>query len=81
MAKILAAMSFILSASEAALGAHWLVKAQEHDWNPKHIFYGIVWLLSAVMQIMVSFDVLSAEKEDDVYESGADWDDFDEYED
>ncbi len=82
MAKLLAALSVILSVSETALGVKWLTGAKENDWDPKRIFYGIVWLVNAVMHILMAIDLLSQDgSEEDVDFEDADLDGLDGYED
>ena len=82
MAKLLAALSFILSVSETALGVKWLTGAKEHDWDPKRIFYGIVWLVNAEMHVLMAIDLLSQDGDDGIDDfEDVDWDDLDGYED
>ena len=78
MLKIGAAVNFILAVSEGVLGFQWLFQAKEHDWDPKRVFYAVIWFLNALMQTIISCDLWNAGSEE---EADADWDDFEDYED
>ena len=80
--KILGALSLVLSVCETAVGAKWLAEARDHEWDPKRIFFGAVWLLHAVMQLVMACDLLSEDdEEEDVEYVDADWEEFDDDED
>lgn len=78
MLKFGAVLNLILAVSEGVLGCKWLCQAKEHDWDPKRVFYGIIWFLNALMQTIIACDLWEASNEE---EESIDWDDFDEYED
>ena len=78
MLKFGAVLNLILAVSDGVLGFKWLFQAKENDWEPKRVFYGIIWFLNAFMQTIIACDLWKASNEE---EESIDWDDFDEYED
>ena len=77
MLKIGAVVNLILAVSESFLSCRWFCQAKRNDWEPKRVFYGVVWFLNALMQCMMATQLWTAAEE----EKNAAWDDFEDYED
>ena len=72
-----AVVNFILAFSVCYLCCICFCQAKRNDWEPKRVFYGVVWFLNAVMQCMMAAQLWTAAEE----EKNAAWDDFEDYED
>ena len=77
MLKIGAVVNLILSVSDCFLSCFCFGQANTNDWEPKRVFYGVVWFLNALMQCMMAAQLWTAAEE----EKNAAWDDFEDYED
>lgn len=60
MLKIGALLNLGLAVADGMLSARWFIRAKENDWEPKRIFYGVVWALNAAMQVLLSCELLEA---------------------
>ena len=58
MLKLGALLNLGLAVSEGMLSVRWFTQAKENDWEPKRIFYGVIWALNAVMQVMLACTLL-----------------------
>lgn len=79
MLKIGAAVNFILAILEGALGCRWICQAEENNWEPKRIFYGITWFLNAIMHSLMGCQLwrAAAEQEKAYFDDADDLDDLD----
>ena len=76
MQKLVAFLNLGLAVSEGMLSVRWFTRAKENEWSPKYIFFGVLWALNAVMQVILSCDLLeSAGQEAAEYEEYEDYED------
>ena len=60
MLKIGAVVNLILAVSESFLSCRWFCQAKRNDWEPKRVFYGVVWFLKSVMECIMAAELFTA---------------------